>query len=313
MGGVLASCAASCFGSVCGSCISQCCDCGENNKARYPYVFILFLASIGALCLRFWGGPLLVHLVVYDYALCTDACSGYQAVYRFSFALFTLFALIFASLFFTRKLHSTMWLGKITFFLGALVAAFFIPNSFFNGWAEFCRYMSFIFLVVQIVALIDFSHGWNTEWVAKEYFKQILAVCAALLITSYTLAGYFFKWFAAGASCSTETFFIGFTFALTIAVTILALSPFSPHGALLPSAVVTAYCVFLLYSALASDPTECNSMLTTQSLQTLQLVIGIFLASISVAKAAWDFSSSNVFGPSSSSQNEPVDLVCIPL
>lgn len=139
---------------------------------------------------------------------------------------------------------------------------------------------------------------WNEEWKEKEWFKQILGACAALLLTSYVLAGYFFSWFATGDACGTQRFFIGFTFALTIGTTSLSLSKLCPHGALLPSSVVTAYAVYLLYSSLSSDPTACNSLLNAQSSQNVQLVINILLAAFSIVKSAWDLGKSNLFGPS---------------
>jgi hypothetical protein len=158
-----------------------------------------------------------------------------------------------------------------------------------------CRYVSLIFLVIQIMSLIDSSYAWNSAWVQKEWFKQILAVCFALFLVSYIFTGYFFSWFASGESCGTQRFFIAFSLVTTIAATLLSLSKMSPHGALLPSAVVTAYCSFLLYSALTSDPSACNS-LTSQGSKTLQLVIGILIASFSIVKSSWDMSTTNLFG-----------------
>ena len=102
---------------------------------------------------------MLIHLWGFNYDFCTDSCSGYQAVYRISFALFVMFALVVVTLFCTHRLHAGMWLVKMFVLLGTLVGAFFIPNSFFVGWAEFCRYLSFVFLLFQIVMLIDFSYG----------------------------------------------------------------------------------------------------------------------------------------------------------
>jgi hypothetical protein len=180
-----------------------------------------------------------------------------------------------------------------------VIATGFMPNSVFETFAEICRYFSFLFLIFQIFVLIDFAYVWNSNWVEKEMFKPIIAISLGLYLVSYILAGFFVPWFAGtDGQCGTERFFIGFTYALTLVVTGISITEkLAPHGALLPSAVLTAYCTFLLYSALASDPQpQCNSTLMHQSSKTLQLVISMLLAAFSIVKAAWDMSSANLFG-----------------
>eukprot|EP00455_Lapot_gusevi_P001068 TRINITY_DN1042_c0_g6_i1.p1 TRINITY_DN1042_c0_g6~~TRINITY_DN1042_c0_g6_i1.p1 ORF type:complete len:451 (+),score=119.93 TRINITY_DN1042_c0_g6_i1:76-1428(+) len=305
--GAAASCVAGCVGSMCGNamqgCLDSCCNFGKSSRAsRIPHLIMLFLGVILALALKYWGGNMLVHLYYFDFKLCTtDRCLGNQAVYRISFTLFLFFVFHFlmACCSSTRSSNGGLWLFKTLAMAGVLVATFFMPNPFFDVFAEICRYVSFLFLLLQILALIDFGYSWNIRWVAREWFIPVLVSCFVLFVTSYILAGFFFSWFASGngdTQCGTQKFFIGFTFAITAVVTMISVSNFSEHGALLPSGVVTAYSVFLLYSALSSDPSVCNSFRATQSSKTVSLIIGMLLAAFSMVKSAWDLSNANIFG-----------------
>jgi hypothetical protein len=132
----------------------------ENNKSRIPYVVIVILCTILALCLRFWGGQGLVHIYYWDVpvTVCSTTCLGYQAVYRISFALTIFFAILILSLCCTNVFHSSMWIGKFFLLPALLVGSFFMENSSMQVFAEFCRYASFLFLILQIISLIDFAY-----------------------------------------------------------------------------------------------------------------------------------------------------------
>ncbi len=139
------------------------------------------------------------------------------------------------------------------------------------------------------MAFIHWAYNVNTAWVKQERFRSILALCAVLYLASFIVMGYFFPWFAAGSGCSTERTFVTLTFVLTVAVTALQLSPWSPHGALLPSAVMTSYaaylyvwpsavCVFWFWLVLSSIPSI--GPIRRLTLSCAQVVLGLVVGSI---------------------------------
>jgi len=77
--------------------------------------------------------------------------------------------------------------------------------------------------------------------------------------------------------------------------TCLSVTAWCEHGALLASAVVTTYCYWLGFSGLSSDPSSCNS-LNSGSHETVHLVIGLLIASLTVTYAGYNLSSQNLMG-----------------
>jgi len=159
----LGSCLASCACSACSSAVSSCC--GSGKKGSYlPYLLILFFSTALALVLYLWGQPLIVHLTVKDLILCdSDACYGFGAVARISFSLFLFFLghsiLLLASS--CRQLDSASWGLRALVLFVILVGAWFIPSQFYDVYTQVSRVVSGIFLVIQVIILIDFAYSWN--------------------------------------------------------------------------------------------------------------------------------------------------------
>ena len=54
-------------------------------------------------------------------------------------------------------------------FFALLVGSVWIPNYVFdnNGYAWFARVVSVLFLVLQVLMLVDFGYKWNESWTDK--------------------------------------------------------------------------------------------------------------------------------------------------
>jgi len=291
----------SCFGSCCATCgceAAKCCTPSKGNT-RVPYVILLFISTCVALILRFWGGPMLVHLYVTNINLCdTNKCVGFGAVFRISFALFFFFA-VHCLLLLAKscyKIDSGHWMIKLLMFAGLIVLSWFIPDTFFDVYTQIARVVSGIFLLLQIVILIDFAYSWNEDWVSEEknWKAGVIIVSVTFFIASLILLIFMFKWFG-GSGCELENFFISFTMICTLIFTIIQLF-FSEKGGLLPSAVVSLYCHYLCFSSLSSDPHSCNTLNTSDE---VHLIIALILAALSISYASYNLASSNsLFGGS---------------
>lgn len=87
--------------------------------------------------------------------------------------------------------------------------------------------------------------------------------------------------------CPAQNAVITLTLIFTIGLTIISVTKIAPHGTLLTSAVVTAYCTFLAYSALASHPDgECNPMKTDPGNSWSDLWVGLLLGIVSITSIA---------------------------
>lgn len=232
-----------------------------------------------------------MHLYVYDWKLCdTDHCVGAMGVYRISFALAIFFITTTLVSLCLPAFDKSWWAIKMLLYSSYLVLAFVIPNDFFTGYVHLSRGVAGIFLLVQIILLIDMAYRWNESWVGDEENNRrglILIVCGLMYAASLVLLVFFFRWFA-GSGCHLEQFFLAFTIVITLGFSLLSIWEKVEHGALLPSAVMTLYCYWVAYSALSSDPSPCN---TTSSHEVAHLVVGLIVAAVSLTWAGYSLAS----------------------
>jgi hypothetical protein len=101
-----------------------------------------------------------------------------------------------------------------------------------------------------------------------------------------------YNWFGHDG-CPAQSTLISFTLALTIILTIISCTKIAPHGTILTSGVVTAYCTYLCFSALASHPDHsCNPFAARTSNSVFDMLVGIGVASLSMVGVAWSTTGS---------------------
>lgn len=184
------------------------------------------------------------------------------------------------------------------------------------AYRDFARVASCLFLVVQILLLIDFGYRCN-EWLVEMDEKSesespcwnwkmaILAGAFALYscsIAMWVLESNFFgklQPLSGGAmppqdaSCAPQQAIISLTIIVTIALSIVSCTKIAPHGTLLTSAVVTIYASYLCYSALASHPDpSCNPWADRKDGSVTDLLVGFIVFAISMASTAWSLTGS---------------------
>ncbi len=262
-----------------------------------PYMVLFLVSTLLALLLRYFGEPLVVNLYVYHLDLCTsNKCMGIGAANRISFALAVFFGIHALLLRFVQscsRLDAQSWWVKLTLFVALLVGAWLLPDSFYNVYMHISRVVSIGFLLLQLTILIDMAYQLNERWTADEVGmeKAVVAVSALLYAVSLTAFILLIIFFTKG-DCKLETFFIAFTFVLTFLMTCLSVSPWlAEGGGLLPAGVITAYSYWLLFTALTSDPSSCNSI-SSRSREFGPLIIGLLLTAGSVTYATYSVASS---------------------
>merc|ERR1712106_10742 len=212
---------------------------------------------------------------------------GFEAVYRVCFGLtcfYWLFMVLMIRVRNTRDpraaIQNGFWGLKALIMVAFVVAAFFIPSDpFVTVWYWFGLFAGMAFILVQLILYIDFAFNTNEQWVGnmedagderdrKCWFSLlfgstfvIYALCAVGIgFMYYYYAGYYT---ATTSDCGLHKFFISFNMLLCMLMTVVSILPkiqeANPSAGLLQSAVISAYVLYLTWSAMASNPEkECN-------------------------------------------------------
>ncbi|XVF65027.1 hypothetical protein PTKIN_Ptkin09bG0213800 [Pterospermum kingtungense] len=251
-------------------------DCSEERKkslrARYFYGIIFLITNLTAWFIRDYGRTVFPPL--YYKKACGISghhCFHTLGVLRVSLGCFIFFFLMFLTTFSTRKLyeacskwHLGWWGLKFILLLVSMVAPFFLPSDFIQIYGEVARIGAGIFLLLQLISIIEFIRWWNKYWAPAEQSKQSCSVALVTSIVFYVasiggiVSMYYF--YAPRPACSLNVFFITWTAILLIAMMSMSLHSKVNRG-LLSSGIMASYVVFLCWSAIRSEPADekCNA------------------------------------------------------
>lgn len=314
-----------CLGSMCVGCCCtslQGCNVKHGPASRIPYIFLTFIFSIFAVFMSLYGEKAIFSNDMLDVSLSvcnSTSCKGNGSVYRTSFALFIFFIVHAFLVYFIMAFH-WLFFGIKFLILAAFVAfTFWIPNSVFDGYADFARVASVVFLVLQVIVLISWAWDINdcivnkvnkaqdneieneTNYNLKGY--QCLLVFLTLILYVAIILGwvFFFQWFYGDSSCSFNQIIIIVSIILVILATILPL--ILQTGSIFTTAVVSFYMTYLCYAGLSNYPhEECNPFLNERN--TGSLWIGIVISAAAIAYTGFSVSKQNLL---SSNANQIAD------
>jgi len=291
------SAACCCAGQVCCACchdLFKSFGLLERQQAKFGYI-ISFAVTAGFSLLFMYHGPnMLTHASGFSNCSSTgefwdfnNDCVGLSLAFRLSFSLLMLHAFIFVCSLCQNKLsviiHEACWVVKTVFLVAMLIGTFFMDHEVFNGYEDFARIFSVIFLLVQGILLIDFGYSWNDSWLQK-YADSEESSCMACLFFGTTvvlLAGiglivaYTFVWFTDGDDCGTEMAIAVVSVILAVIAIGLSIAGLSENGSLLTSTFIGLYGTFLAWSGLANRPGECNTISGDPATTSMQIVGGI--------------------------------------
>ncbi|XP_037081978.1 probable serine incorporator isoform X1 [Pollicipes pollicipes] len=284
MGAVLGICTASQLACCCGSaacslCCSACPSCANSTSSRIMYALMLLAVTVLSCILLAPGLQDTMQKVPFcnDHApngikLDCSTAVGYMAVYRVCFIATLFFALMALMMINVKSskdgraaVQNGFWGIKYLLLIGGMIGAFFIPAGSLNWWMYFGMIGGFLFILIQLVLIIDFAHSWADSWVSRYEESESKAwYCALLFFTflQYALAitavGLFFAFYTRPDGCATHKFFISFNLILCVVVSALSVLPkvqeSQPRSGLLQSAAVTLYTMYLTWSAMANQP-----------------------------------------------------------
>lgn len=275
MGGIV-SCLAlnlcECAACMACSCCSSLISASLSQAARFGHLLIVVATLLLAVIIGQEGPDKINGYNYYTKVDLTGGCSSEyqdsciyrQLIYRASFALALLFVSLALLTIPSDYVNKSFWVVKFGFAIGLFIAFWWADNGFFNGWAETSRVVSFIWLVIQGLLLIDFSHDAHDILMAESSGADgedrtpytmylVISFCclfAAVLGLVYLFLNY--------AGCDLGMFFTVLTLIVGVLTTGISLLNSVNKGLLTPC-IVFAYSVFMCWYALLNNPHEsCN-------------------------------------------------------
>ncbi|KAL2341236.1 hypothetical protein Fmac_009176 [Flemingia macrophylla] len=302
------SCLLSCCASLtCGLCTSTA-SCISQKSARIGYCFLFGVSLVVSWILRELGAPLLEKLPWIG-ASDTHTKEWYQeeAVLRVSLGNFLFFGILALIMIGVKdqndkrdSWHHGGWTAKAVIWLLLVIGSFFLPEVIIEVYGWISKFGAGMFLLIQVIILLDCTHAWNDAWVEKDeqkWYIALLVISVGCYIAAFTVSGLLFIWFnPSGYDCGLNIFFIVMTMILAFLFGVIALHP-KVNGSLLPASVISLYCAYVLYTGLSSEPHdyECNGLNKSRAVSTSTLVVGMLTTVLSVLYSALRAGSSTTF------------------
>ncbi|XP_072531526.1 serine incorporator 2 [Salminus brasiliensis] len=296
MGACMALCSlASCASCLCGSApclLSGCCPSTYNSTVtRLAFSFFMLLGTLVSIIMIMPGMETQLEKIP---GFCEKGMSipgfqgkvnceiivGYKSVYRMCFAMacfFFLFSFIMIRVRSSKdpraSIQNGFWFFKFLILVGITVGAFFIPDGMFNTvWYYFGVVGSFIFILIQLILLVDFTHNWNQTWVENAengnrcWYAALLSFTVVLYVCAFAAMVLFYVFYTQPDDCTEHKVFISLNFIFCIIVSVVSVLPkvreAQPSSGLLQSSLISLYTMYLTWSAMSNNPNrKCNPSL----------------------------------------------------
>jgi len=168
------------------------------------------------------------------------------------------------------------------------------PILFFEVFGWFAFVASAIFIIVQLLLLVDFAHGWAESWIGKledsedgdrRWFWLLMSATGVLYLVSLALTIVMSVFFARDASsCQMNVAFITINCVLCFFISVISIHPkvqeSSPKSGLLQSALISAYATYLVFSSMMSSTDSCNPWASQSGTSTRASNISIAIGAV---------------------------------
>ncbi|XP_075446803.1 serine incorporator 5 isoform X2 [Ascaphus truei] len=272
-----------CGTAACVLCCSCCPKIKQSTSTRVMYAFYFILVSI-VCCVMM--SPTVADFMNKNIPFYNDLCAhiqagemcgrlvGYSAVYRVCFGMACFFFIFFFLTLCIKNsrscrahIHNGFWLIKFVILLALCSGAFFIPDqdTFLEVWRYVGASGGCLFLLIQLLLLVEFAHKWNKNWSSGTTHNRLWYAALALgTLVLYSIAlgalvlmAYFYTH---SEGCLLNKILLGVNGSLCLLVSMVAISPCvqnrQPNSGLLQSGVISCYAMYLTFSSLSSKPAE---------------------------------------------------------
>lgn len=266
----------------------------EDDKIRSKkfYIAMIFISIVVSLIFK-WQLVALGLKDFYSFESCNGDgnCLNNQAIYRISFGTFLFFLIMGIATYLpstdANAIHLDWWIFKLIGYPALIAVGFLIPNGFFDVYAEVARVVSGLFLLLQVIILIDFAHDAheylthanedggadNMTGTDRMLYLGFASICVGSAVIGSILLYVFYP------PCTQNIMFISISLIVGLLLFCTSVSDKVDVG-ILPPAVVFLYGVWLTFTALMSIPNEtCN---LPESDGWFQLILSTVVTIVSV-------------------------------
>ncbi|RLV84423.1 hypothetical protein DV515_00016242, partial [Chloebia gouldiae] len=240
---------------LCGSApclLCGCCPSAKNSTiSRLLFTFFLFLGTLVSIIMIIPGVEKELHklpgfcegsgsvLGVQPNVDCSSFL-GHKAVYRMGFAMAAFFCLFAVLMVCVRSsqdpraaLQNGFWFFKFLLLVGITVGAFYIPDGAFTSvWFYFGVVGSFLFILIQLVLLIDFAHSWSQRWLrkadegsARGWYAALCSVTFIFYAASIVAIALLYVYYTKPEGCTEGKAFISINLILCLIVSVVSILP----------------------------------------------------------------------------------------
>ena len=297
-------CLGLCIGSALCCAGAACCQClclpakmagvAAKNYAKIGYVVFSISYIILTVCLMYffnWAFGWTGADFGFDCATSDGACAGASVMIRtsWSLAIFHIIMLIIVSLRtdFAAAFHDGCWGTKFLMVFGIWVASLWIPNDpVMNGYLQFARIVSVIFLFYQALLILVLAYSLNDLLVSnveKEggnafSCSGIVLITIFALTTGGNITWLVFEYLRFGEEgCGANIAWLIISSVLGFFMYAIVLFRTRKDASMLTSSIVFLYQLFLQWSAMSSYPEpECNPYIASAGNTTMEIIMGLF-------------------------------------
>ncbi|KAG7477067.1 hypothetical protein MATL_G00089230 [Megalops atlanticus] len=267
-----------CGPKACSLCCDVCPKIKQSTGTRFMYALYFLLVTV--ICVVMMS-PVQEHIPFYK-EMCVklnagENCKilvGYSAVYKVCFGTACFFFIFAVFTFRVRSsagcraaVHNGFWFFKFLALVGCCAGGFFLPDqdTFLEVWRYVGAAGGFLFLLIQLMLLVDFAHRWNKNWTAgakynKLWYAALALVTLVLLTVAVGVLVFMVLFYTHPTACYLNKIFLAVNGGLCLLVSLLAISPciqrLQPTTGLLQSGVISVYVMYLTFSAFSSKPIE---------------------------------------------------------
>jgi len=288
-----------CAGMMACHACTDCINTSFKQQVRLGYfVFDGVFVALGILILYGLSGILseigFIADIIGKYVQCEpgqgiDSCLGVSSIYRLSLALAAMHILILLMLLLrngcSKVFNEQVWPFKIFLIIGVFIACFFIKNDSFKLYSSIATVAGGIFLLFQIIMLIDLFYKWGVNWV-KNYDEGGNGWMYLLIITTIILYGgaiYFivnsFRNFS-GVGIGSFASVVNVIFVVVSAI--LVMVRLNQEASLLTAAAFALITSFLTWSGLSNMDDDQNPLKNSSSATIINLVVGLIFVIVSL-------------------------------
>ncbi|OCT98695.1 hypothetical protein XELAEV_18010926mg [Xenopus laevis] len=272
-----------CGSAACALCCSFCPKIKQSTTTRLMYALYFILVTVTC---GFMMSPTVADFMKDNIPFYKDVCEhiqagddceklvGYSAVYRVCFGMACFFFILFILTLFIRNsrswrayIHNGFWFIKFVVLIAMCSGAFFIPDqdTFLNVWRYVGAAFGFLFLLIQLMLLVEFAHKWNKNWMSGTAHNKLwYAALSLVTLILYSIAVgaliLLAVFYTHPDGCQLNKILLGVNAGLCLLVSLVAILPCvqkrQPYSGLLQSGLISCYVMYLTFSSLSSKPPE---------------------------------------------------------